>query len=97
MRSAMALMLRGELITAPPPNHCVLRSSVQISGLSSTVSGADFRRREQRARSCLGRLVVARDEAPARARRQVDSVARPYPAVTCHVGVKGGGPPPRYA
>src|SRR5215831_11136439 len=37
MRSAMALMLRGELITAPPPNHCVLRSSVQISGLSSTM------------------------------------------------------------
>jgi hypothetical protein len=25
------------------------------------------------------------------------AVARPYPAVTCHVGVNGGRPPPRYA
>ena len=36
MRSAIILMLRGELMTAPPPNHWVLRSSVQISGFSST-------------------------------------------------------------
>ena len=50
MRSAMILMLRGELITAPPPNHCVLRSSVQISGFSSThVLGANLGRGQHRA------------------------------------------------
>ncbi len=37
MRSAMMRRLRGVLITAPPPNHMVLRSSVQISGFSSTM------------------------------------------------------------
>ena len=33
---AISVIILGELITAPPPNHIVLRSSVQISGFSST-------------------------------------------------------------
>ena len=36
MRSAMMRMFRGLLITAPPPNHIVFRSRLQISGFSST-------------------------------------------------------------
>src|SRR6202035_1448086 len=57
------------------PSAKPLRVEIERADLRSElddVSGADFRRREYRARSRLGRLVVARDETAARARRQVD-------------------------
>src|SRR5262249_52410595 len=57
------------------PSAEPLRVEIERADLRSELDdmgGADFWRREQRTRSCLGRLLVARDEAPARARRQVD-------------------------
>src|SRR3984893_16139048 len=57
------------------PSAKPLRVEIERADLRSElddVSGADFRRREYRARSRLGRLVVARDETAAKARRQVD-------------------------
>jgi hypothetical protein len=68
----MALMLRGAVDYRPSAEP--LRVEIERADLRSQlddVSGADFRRRQQRARSCLGRFVVTRDEAPTGARRQV--------------------------
>ena len=42
IRSAMIRTLRGVLITTSPPEFMVLRSSVQMSGLSSSICSTRF-------------------------------------------------------